>query len=100
MNFENIINPVELEKWINEGKNFQLVDITEENILKTQLIEFIWIPVSKLFNNIQSFRTDIPVVLCCQHGESSFLLMNILHYKHNLTNIYSLKSGFEGWKNL
>ena len=100
MNFENVIDPVELDEWINQNKSFQLVDITEEKILEAFENEFTWLPASKLLSQIHLLRKDVPVVLCCQHGESSFIIMNIIQLQFNLLNIYSLKTGLNGWKGI
>jgi rhodanese-related sulfurtransferase len=98
MIFDQVIYPQELEQWIAEGKDFQLVDISHDNILKNHDIDSVWIPSNQLVNNTNKLHDNIPVVLCCHYGESSFMMVNVLFFKHNIKNVYSLKSGIKGWK--
>jgi len=98
MIFENIVMPGEIEEWSVQGKSFQLVDITDENLLSKFKVESVWIPAKKLLEQTKLLKQDVPVVLCCHRGESSFVFMNLLFYKHNFQNIYSLRSGIKGWK--
>jgi rhodanese-related sulfurtransferase len=90
----------EIDNWLINGKIFQLIDISEENCMNIYSIVSQWIPASKLLNRLDELKNDIPVVLCCQTGENSFFVMNILHNQYNKTNIYSLKSGIYGWESL
>jgi rhodanese-related sulfurtransferase len=100
MIFENMILPCELDDWIFKGKSFQLIDMTTENLLSGFKVESNWIPAHKLLEQKSLIKQDIPVVLCCYRGESSFIFMNILFYKFNFQNVYSLKSGINGWKRM
>jgi len=100
MIFDNIVLPNEVDDWINQGKSFQMIDLTEENLLSKSGIESNWIPARELINQTERLRTDVPVVLCCYSGESSFMLMNILFYTYKLQNVFSLKTGIKGWKGI
>jgi rhodanese-related sulfurtransferase len=100
MIFENILLPGTLDEWITQGKSFQLVDMTEENLLSKFNIESNWIPAGKLLEQTNQLNKEVPVILCCHHGESSFIFMNLLFYHHNFQNVYSLKSGIKGWKSI
>jgi rhodanese-related sulfurtransferase len=93
---EKIITPVELKSWIDNGKEFQLIDITQQNLLKNLKIQSVWIPVHILIEQIQDLEKDIPVVLCCYVGADSFLLMKILSTEYHFGNVFSLKSGYSG----
>lgn len=94
------ILPLQIDDWLKNGRIFQLIDISEENIMQNSPIVSQWIPASQLFKRIDEIKNEIPVVLCCQTGENSFFLMNILHNQYNRNNIYSLKSGIFGWESL
>ncbi|MDF1546773.1 MAG: hypothetical protein P1P88_03055 [Bacteroidales bacterium] len=98
MNNTSIISPAELDAWIENGMNFQLVDISLENLLKDVDILSDWIPVTNIINEIDKLKKDVPIVLCCRHGNDSFILMNIMHVNFGKTNVLSLKSGLYGWK--
>jgi rhodanese-related sulfurtransferase len=100
MIFENIVHPTDIDNWIENGISFQLIDITDENLMSKFEIQSDWIPARKLIENTHLLRCDVPLVLCCHRGESSFMLMNILYYRHNFQNVYSLKSGILGWKEI
>jgi len=98
MNDTSIIYPEELNKWLEQGKEFQLVDIDQENLLEGIDIQADWFPITALIDNLSKLKTDIPVILCCRRGNDSFMLMNLLHQQFNMTNVLSLKTGIYGWK--
>lgn len=95
MIFTKTISPRVLSKWITEGKSVQLIDITEENLLKNAGIEYLWLPSSRILENLDKLSRELPVVLCCRLGEGGFFMMNILQRQYNLENVYSLESGIE-----
>jgi len=52
-------------------------------------------------NNVQNFIADtdknLPVVVCCYHGNSSQSAAQFL-IEQGFTEVYSLNGGFEQWK--
>ena len=96
----SVIEPSELEILIEQGGDIQIVDITENNCLKSFEITSDWIPASKLISKIFLLKKDIPIILCCEHGNDSFMLMKVLKTQYHLSNIISLKSGIYGWATL
>jgi len=96
----NIILPEELIDWINQGKKFQIIDITLDNLLKDLKIKSKWIPVHELIDHISELDRDIPLILSCRVGADSFVMMNILSTQYQMNNVISLKSGFIGLEKL
>jgi rhodanese-related sulfurtransferase len=98
MIISKLVSPDEINGWIEQNKAFQLIDISNDNLLKRNGIEAVWIRETLLLDQLSLIRKNIPVVLCCKYGEASFILMNILHRQFDFDNVYSLKSGIAGWK--
>lgn len=96
MNYTNIISPDELLVWIEQGKDYQLIDISQDNLLSNLKIKCDWIPVHTLLNRISELQISKPVILCCRVGADSYTLMNILVDQYFMQNVLSLKSGFYG----
>ncbi len=95
-----IIYPEELLEWIDNQKDFQLIDLTDENLLEKLKILSTWIPVHHLFDRISEIEKEKPVVLSCRVGADSFFCMNILAKEYNMENVFSLKSGAIGLEEL
>ncbi len=100
MIFNNTILPEELITWIEIGKEFQLIDITDGNLLKDLQIQSKWIPGNILLSKVSELEKNIPVILSCRVGSDSFVLMNILATEYQMKNVLSLKSGFFGLREL
>jgi rhodanese-related sulfurtransferase len=100
MIFNRNILSVELIDWVENKKEFQLIDITNENLLKQLQIQSKWIPSHILLSQISELEKNIPIVLCCRVGADSFTLMNILSIEYQMDNVLSLKSGFIGLEKL
>ncbi|MFN8256981.1 MAG: hypothetical protein U0W24_14895 [Bacteroidales bacterium] len=97
MNFNNLVLPSELYAWIQNNNDFQLIDITENHLLGNSKVNHNWIPAFEIMERINEISTLLPVVICCRVGADSFTVMNLLLKQFGFTNIYSLKSGFEGY---
>ena len=85
-----IITPVELEQWVNDGKNFKVFDIRPRD----QIIET---PITKLDNKTGSLdsikNSKNPVILICQYG----IITEGMIIENNLQNTYSLLGGVQAW---
>ena len=100
MIINHIILPEELIEWIESGKEFQLIDITDDNLLKNLQIQSNWIPAHMLIGRISELEKNIPVIISCRVGADSFIFMNILSSEYQVNNVLSLKSGYIGLEKL
>jgi len=100
MIINHTILPEELIEWIDAGKQFQLIDITDDNLLKNLQIQSKWIPVHTLISRISELEKSMPVIISCRVGADSFIFMNILSSEYQMNNVFSLKSGFNGLEEL
>jgi|GEM_PF-6537403 rhodanese-related sulfurtransferase len=96
MNSTNIINPDELLLWIGQNRDYQLIDISDDNLLSNLNIKSDWIPAHTLLNRITELQKTKPVVLSCRVGADSFMMMNILVHQHSMHNVMTLRTGFYG----
>lgn len=93
------ISSFDLKKWMEEGRDFQLVDLRETHEYEFSHIDkAINIPGFKVRRReLEEFRNDIPVVLYCKLGIKCMELYQII-YEIN-PEIYCLEGGITEWKN-
>ncbi|MGE0568396.1 MAG: molybdopterin-synthase adenylyltransferase MoeB [Bacteroidia bacterium] len=101
-NCENVspsesISPIELNEWINSGKEFMLLDVRESYEREICLIESsISIPLSKIQESISKIPKDKTIVVYCHHGKRSQAAINQLK-KENFKNLINLEGGIHAW---
>ncbi len=97
MIYSNVITPKQLKEKQNKNEKLYIVD-TREHISFLKPIELaVHLPASQLFDKIDTLPKNKSIVLYCAHGVDSFFLMNILIADYGFSDIYSLKTGLEGW---
>ena len=85
-----IITPQELQKWLDDGKSFTVVDIRPEDHQK----EFPLTGVSHVIANDDSIPiTENESVLICQFG----IVSEGVIIEQNLENTFSLLGGVQAW---
>ena len=79
-----------------EGKaEFQILSIAQrsyyipENIIATK------VTISEVEENFNLVRKDVPVIVVCDHGESSFFLATIIQIQDKNINVFSLEGGLK-----
>jgi len=83
----------ELLTWQNEGVDFQLIDVREENEYAIRNIGGELMPLSKLENYIEKIHRDKKVVVHCQSGIRSQKAIRLLSEKYNFDNLINLQGG-------
>ncbi|OQX96433.1 MAG: hypothetical protein B6I20_14430 [Bacteroidetes bacterium 4572_117] len=97
MIYSKTISPKELKQKIDNGEDIFIVDANIHiNMLKPIDSAKKISPTDILTDNF-SIPKDKPVIIYCLRGVDSFLLMNMLLSEYAYTDVYSLKSGLEGW---
>jgi len=94
---DKIITPEQLKQKINNNEKLFIVDTRENTSFLKPINSAKLIPVSIIMNELDSLPKDKTIILYCSHGVDSFFLMNILITEYNFSDVYSLKSGLEGW---
>lgn len=91
------INVQQLNKLMNENKDFQLIDVREphENEICTLNAELI--PVGTIPENIDRISKDKQVVIHCRSGVRSANVISYLQQNFNFNNLYNLEGGILAW---
>ena len=89
-----IITPKELQKWVKDGRTFQVIDIRTED----QREEFPLSVIGSIFGSAESLplANGHPMVLVCQFG----VVTEGLILEKELDNAYSLLGGALAWEAL
>src|ERR1700712_1796341 len=91
------INAQDLHNWIEEEKEFQLIDVREPYEHNAFNIGGSLIPMGDLMSRVKELKTDIPVVLYCQKGIRSVIAIQRLE-AIGYTNLYNLTGGMKAWQ--
>lgn len=93
----NSIDPITLREKINEEKNFVLIDVREPWEHELFNIGGSLIPMNTVFKNLHKIPADKPVVIYCQKGIRSGLVIQRLQQKYHYSNLINLAGGMDGW---
>ncbi len=93
------INVAELREWQASGKDFQLIDVREQNEYDEAHMDGLLIPLGSIPENIDKISSDKPVVIHCRSGKRSANAISYLQSNHDLENLYNLEGGILAWQN-
>lgn len=82
----------EFKKWLDEGKEIQVIDVREPHEYELVNIGAELIPLNTVVQNASKIRKDIPVVLHCKGGVRSANAINALT-EQGFDNLINLKGG-------
>ena len=92
----------ELKQWMQECKQFQLIDIREEKELvedgKIESAERI--RMHDILDNVEKLKKNIPVILFCRTGERSSSSCQQLVFEDKDLDLYNLTGGIKAWNDL
>ncbi|MDX1653114.1 MAG: rhodanese-like domain-containing protein [Brumimicrobium sp.] len=91
------ITPVELKKWMDEKRDFQLVDVRESDELAIASIGGLHIPLNTVPINVQKIDKNKDVVIYCRSGKRSANAITYLMNSSGYDNLYNLKGGILAW---
>lgn len=91
------ITPQELKAKIDNGDDFQLIDVRESYEYEDYNINGKNIPLGEVMEHIHSFDTSKPIIFCCQSGKKSRAITIAVSKKLNSDNIYSLIGGITNY---
>lgn len=95
------IDVIALQEKINNKEDFVLIDVREPQEHENFNIGGILIPMNTVFQNLHIIPKDKTVILYCQKGIRSGLVIQRLQQKHLYTNLLNLSGGIDKWlKNL
>ena len=90
---------VELKAMMDNGEDFQLIDIREAYEFDICNLNGMLIPVDEIEENIEKISREKPVVLHCRSGSRSAYITEYLQNTYHFTNLYNLKGGILAWSN-
>ena len=95
------IDVIALQEKINNKEDFVLIDVREPQEHENFNIGGILIPMNTVFQNLHIIPKDKTVILYCQKGIRSGLVIQRLQQKYLYTNLLNLSGGIDKWlKNL
>jgi len=93
----NQLSVVELNEWIQSGKEFQLIDVREPYEYEIANISGLLIPKGEILQHLDEIDRDKDVVIHCRSGKRSQDVIDLLKQEAGLTNLYNLKGGILAW---
>ncbi len=92
----NEITVTELAQWIEEKKDFQLIDVREPFEYEMSNLNGLNIPLAGIVIEADKIAKDKPVIMQCRSGaRSASALMQLEKLGYN--NVYNLKGGILAW---
>lgn len=91
------ISVKELKNWMNEGVDFQLIDVREPYEFAEKNINGELIPLNEVPNRFAEISKDKKVVVHCKAGVRSANAIQYLQEVHGYDNLYNLEGGIMAW---
>lgn len=93
----NFISVIELQQKINNHDDFILIDVRESFEREHFNIGGIHIPMQTIFERVNEIPKDKNVILYCQKGIRSMIVIQRLSEKFNYQNLINLQGGMDAW---
>tara|TARA_Y100000588_G_C13625370_1_gene657199 strand:+ start:250 stop:567 length:318 start_codon:yes stop_codon:yes gene_type:complete len=87
----------ELKALMDNGADFQLIDVREQHEAEIAEIGAKLIPLGTVPENVDKFAKDKQVVVHCRSGARSGNAIQWLEANHGFENLYNLKGGILAW---
>ena len=94
----NELTTQELKQWMEEGKDFQLIDVREVHEHEMQNIGGELMPTSEFSKYIDKIEPEKPVVVYCQSGNRSAQVIHYLSTQLDFDNLINLQGGILAWE--
>lgn len=91
------ISVQQLKQWMDEGKDFQLIDVREPHEADIATLNGELIPLDQLAQRRNDIDDEKPVVLHCRSGKRSAAAIQLLADSHDPSQLYNLKGGINAW---
>ncbi len=92
------ISAAELQRWQQEQRDFQLIDVREPHEHAAANLGGILMPLGQLEQFVAQIATDRPVVMYCQSGVRSQRAVRTLVQQHGFLDVRSLGGGLDAWE--
>lgn len=91
------VSPLELQEWINDKKNFTLVDVREDFERELYNIGGVHIPLGELIQRRDELPKTEPIVFYCEKGIRSTIALQRLE-DLGFNNMFNLTGGMKAWR--
>jgi sulfur-carrier protein adenylyltransferase/sulfurtransferase len=91
------ITVTELKTLMDQGADFQLVDVREIYENEAANLNGLLIPMGEIPTNVDKIDKDKQVVIHCRSGKRSANVIGFLEENHGFTNLYNLEGGIMAW---
>lgn len=88
----------ELKTMIDNGADFQLIDVREEFEYETSNLGGVNIPLADVLLEKDRISRDKPVVIHCRSGKRSAQAIQLLQQADGFDNLSNLSGGILAWK--
>ncbi|WP_109699709.1 ThiF family adenylyltransferase [Chitinophaga deserti] len=87
----------ELKEWLDEGRDFQLIDVREKDEWDYCHIEgAVHIPMRRVAASLSTLARDTPVAMICHHGMRSRATAELL-LQAGFPDVYNVSGGIHAW---
>lgn len=86
------ISALEMKAWMDQGKEFQLIDVRESYETEIVSIGGVHIPMGEIPGRLEEIRRDVPLVIHCRSGARSAAICSFLS-SSGFEDVYNLKGG-------
>jgi rhodanese-related sulfurtransferase len=88
----------ELRQKLEHKEDIVIIDVREEWEHESFSIGGELIPMNTIFENIGRLPVDKPIVIYCQKGIRSQIVIQRLQQKYGYPNLINLTGGMDAWK--
>ncbi|MBE7176869.1 MAG: rhodanese-like domain-containing protein [Mucilaginibacter polytrichastri] len=92
------ITVAELKEKMDNGEDFQLIDVREDFEYEMSNLGGELIPMSGIVLEADKISRDKPVIIQCRSGNRSGAAVKMLEQQFGFNNLYNLKGGILAWK--
>jgi adenylyltransferase/sulfurtransferase len=91
------ITVTELKKMMDDGVDFQLIDVREPHEYEMANLNGELIPLATILDLSERIARDKPVIIHCRSGHRSGVALMELEKRFGFTNLANLKGGILAW---
>jgi len=91
------VTVTQLKKMLDEGKDFQLIDVREPHEYDICNLNGELIPMGEVPNKTDQIDRDKQVIIYCRSGARSGQICEYLESRFGFDNVYNLKGGVLAW---
>lgn len=89
----------QLKQMMDNGEDFQLIDVREEYEYEWANLGGELIPLGSIVDNLNKIKKDKKVIIHCKSGARSSAVIDTLEKQFGFTNLYNLKGGIMAYIN-